>query len=347
MLPPDLVAKLAQCATHDFVGPRDLWFGRLARFTTAVFVGLVFELPELWYELKLIAREWIPYFRYRILTPPERNIQAAKVLAFVGWILIVVGVGGERYSEVKVKDLDASIQECGEAKLRAATLEAGDAATSAEQAKFDANAARGEADAAKDSAREAKALLGELRRQILIQGPRARALEAGKEVVIKAVKPFLGQKITLVKCGRMPVIEADNFEGKLRALLGEKEVGWDSNGDATWDACTGRLAPVPFNTIVVSSDAEKPVKDAAVALEQALSAIDIMTAQIRVTPGEEPASLQWNFPFCALDSPCSMALHDPSRLFFIVSNVNGMIDVKSNRKQMERMQKDSRQAHPK
>jgi|SRR5580658_333672 hypothetical protein len=157
MLPPDLVEKLAQCATHDFVGPRDLWFGRLARFTTAVFVGLVFELPELRYELKLIAREWIPYFKYRILTPRERNIQAAKVLAFVGWILIVVGVGGERYSEVKVKDLDASIQECGEAKLRAATLEAGDAAKSAKTAHEEADSVKGIADEARADAKDALA----------------------------------------------------------------------------------------------------------------------------------------------------------------------------------------------
>lgn len=132
MLPPDLVAKLAQCATHDFAGPRDLWFGRLARFTTAVFVGLVLELPELRYELKLIAREWIPYFRYRILSPRERNVQAAKVAAFIGWILIVVGVGGERYAEVKVKDLDASIQECSDVKVAVALLQASEANEKAE-----------------------------------------------------------------------------------------------------------------------------------------------------------------------------------------------------------------------
>ena len=156
MLPPDLVVKLQQCAAHDLVGPRDHWFNRLAAFTTAVFIGLVFELPELRYELKLIARDWIPYFRYRILTPSEHRLHAAKVVAFVGWLLIVIGVGGERYAEVRVKDLDASIQGCSDAKVRAATLEAGDAATSAQQAQDASTAAKSDAKTAHDEAEAAK-----------------------------------------------------------------------------------------------------------------------------------------------------------------------------------------------
>src|SRR3954464_12687128 len=138
MLPADLVTKLNQCAANDLAGPRGHWFNWLAGFTITVFVGLVLEFPELRYELKLIAREWIPYFKYRIHTPPDRRLHAAKVAAFVGWLLIVVGVGGERYSEVRVKDLDASIQGCSDAKVREATLEAGDAKDSAESAKASA-----------------------------------------------------------------------------------------------------------------------------------------------------------------------------------------------------------------
>lgn len=99
-----------------------------------VAAGLVLEAPELAYELKGIAREWIPYFRYRIITRPRRE-HAAKVLAFIGWILIVAGVAGERVAEVKVKDFDIRIQECSDAKVRAATIEAGDAAASADRVK--------------------------------------------------------------------------------------------------------------------------------------------------------------------------------------------------------------------
>lgn len=146
MLPADLAAKLQQCATNDFAGPRDYWFNWLAHFTTMVAVGLVFELPELAYELRLIAREWIPYFRYRIVTRPHRE-HIAKVLAFVGWILIVAGVAGERVAEVKVKDFDARIQECSDAKVAKAILDAGDAAASATTARQEADALQTKADA--------------------------------------------------------------------------------------------------------------------------------------------------------------------------------------------------------
>ena len=122
MLPADLVAKLSQCAAADFGTPRDLWFSRLARFTTMVAVGLVCELPELAYELKGIAREWIPYFKYRIITRPRRE-HVAKVAAFVGWLLIVAGVAGERVAEVKVNDFDVSIQGCSDARIAELTQE--------------------------------------------------------------------------------------------------------------------------------------------------------------------------------------------------------------------------------
>jgi hypothetical protein len=156
MLPVDLVDKLAQCAANDFVTPRDNSFHWLSRFTTMVVVGLALELPELGYELRTIARECIPYFKYRIIT--RRGFEhAAKVIAFVGWMLIVGGVAGERVEEVNVKDSDARIQECSDAKVQAATLEAGDAAKSAKTAHDEADAVKGIANAAKKDAKDALA----------------------------------------------------------------------------------------------------------------------------------------------------------------------------------------------
>jgi hypothetical protein len=155
MLPTDLIAKLNQCAASDFSTPRDHWFSLLAGFTTMVAIGLVFELPELAYELRTIARDRIPYFRFRIITREKRE-QAAKVVAFVGWVLIVAGVAGERVAEVNVKDFDTSIQECSDAKVRAATLEAGDAQTSANGAAIASAAARSDARTAKNESEKAK-----------------------------------------------------------------------------------------------------------------------------------------------------------------------------------------------
>jgi hypothetical protein len=137
MLPADLIAKLNQCATTDFVGPRDFWFKWLTRFTTMVAVGLVFELPELTYELRAIAREWIPYFKYRIISRPHRE-HAAKAVAFIGWIFIVAGVTGERVAEVKVKDFDVYIQECSDVGLQEAKETAGGAYERAAQTEKEA-----------------------------------------------------------------------------------------------------------------------------------------------------------------------------------------------------------------
>ena len=125
-LPNDVIAKLAECAHANFESGRDLWFGRATLSTVAVAVGLVFELPELLYELKSIARESIPSLKYRVVLL-ENRVHLAKVIAFVGWILIVGGVVGEGYTGSRVNDLDASIQGCSAARLTEVTAEAGEA----------------------------------------------------------------------------------------------------------------------------------------------------------------------------------------------------------------------------
>ena len=198
MLPADLVAKLKQCAATDFSGPRDHWFNWLAGFTTMVAVGLVLEAPELVYELKNIAREMIPYFRYRIIARPHRE-HAAKVAAFIGWILIVAGVAGERVAEVKVKNLDVYIQECSDAKVREATLEAGDAQTSASRANASADAADVAAGKAKEKAeavsKRAEEIDADLAQTQWLMS--ARTVENRTELAAKLKERFKGRDVVL------------------------------------------------------------------------------------------------------------------------------------------------------
>src|SRR5205807_313048 len=103
-LPNDVVATLAECAKTNLIGARDVWFGRLSLSTWAVFWGLLLELPELIYGIKEIARERIPFFKYRIVLI-ESRVQLAKTVAFVGWFFIVGGVGGELAAGTKIDDL--------------------------------------------------------------------------------------------------------------------------------------------------------------------------------------------------------------------------------------------------
>jgi hypothetical protein len=147
MLPPDLVAKLNECAKTNFIGARDVWFSRQSIFSWAVILGLVLEGPELIYDMLSIVRSNIRCFRYSIILL-ENRVELAKVAAFVGWIFIIVGLFGELRAGSKIADLSASIQGCSDAKVTEATLDAGGAATSAKTA-------RDEADEAKASAKTA------------------------------------------------------------------------------------------------------------------------------------------------------------------------------------------------
>ncbi len=126
MLPPDIVAKLHECATQSFIAARDNWFVWLSRSTKCVVVGLILELPELACETVSFARSRIDRLRYRVLLPEDR-LEKAKLVAFVGWFLIVVGVAGEWYAGAKIDDLSARIQGCNEARLAEVAEQSGDA----------------------------------------------------------------------------------------------------------------------------------------------------------------------------------------------------------------------------
>jgi hypothetical protein len=154
MLPPDLVAKLNECAKTNFIGARDTWFFRQSLFSWVVIVGLVLEGPELIHEMLSIARANIRRFKSSI-TLLENHVELAKVAAFVGWIFIIVGLVGELKAGSKIADLSASSQGCSDAKVTKATLEAGDAAASAKTAHEEADAVKGIADEARADARDA------------------------------------------------------------------------------------------------------------------------------------------------------------------------------------------------
>jgi hypothetical protein len=126
MLPPDIVAKLNECATSNFIGARDSSFVWLSLSTKCVVAGLILELPDLVYETMDFARHRIGLFRYKVVLL-ESRLEIAKLIAFVGWFLIVVGVAGEWYAGAKIDDLSARIQGCNEARLTEVTEQSSDA----------------------------------------------------------------------------------------------------------------------------------------------------------------------------------------------------------------------------
>src|ERR1700733_7447030 len=111
MLPPDLVAKLNECTGTNFIGARNVWFSRQSVFSWVVILGLVLEGPELIYEILSVIRSRVRRLRYRIVLIEDR-LELAKAFAFVGWILIIVGLFGELRASSRIAELSASIQEC-------------------------------------------------------------------------------------------------------------------------------------------------------------------------------------------------------------------------------------------
>jgi hypothetical protein len=192
MLPPDIVAKLHECANTDFIAARDVWFSRQSWFSWAVIIGLLLEAPELGYEMRALVRK-IKRFKYSILIRPNR-VEIAKVLAFIGWIFIVGGLFGELRAASKIEDLSAHIQECNEAKVAEATEHAGDAATSARTAHDEADTVGKEADALSVKLQQELVLLDAV-------SPRSLLLQLSKSSISRTLAVFSGQKFAMETCG--------------------------------------------------------------------------------------------------------------------------------------------------
>jgi hypothetical protein len=147
MLPPELIAKLNECASARFVALRDASLFWQTVFSRIVIAGLLFEGPELVHEMLSIIGNWFPnvgtkFPRFKVVISSKGFIEYAKLAAFLGWILIIVGLGGELRTSASIVDFSARIEECSDAKVTKATLEAGDAAQSAKSAREEAETAK-------------------------------------------------------------------------------------------------------------------------------------------------------------------------------------------------------------
>jgi hypothetical protein len=185
MLPSDVAAKLNECANTDFVRMRDWWFGIVSCATALVAFGLVLEAPELIHDLIPIGRKIISRLKKLPVEVAEHETPDwVKVVAFVGWIFIVVGVVGEEFAGIKVKNLDGNVQECSDAKVREATIEAGDA--------------KGSASDAESSAKHAKAEADELVREVTALSPRNLTLDQQRKIAA-TLKTFWGHPSVTVE----------------------------------------------------------------------------------------------------------------------------------------------------
>jgi hypothetical protein len=162
---PIVVKGLNDRVRSDFEAFRNIWFNRLLISTAVVALGLLFELPEIIHDSVEAIRE------LRQGHKPTPQIRPwVKLFVSLGWLLIVVGVGGEFVADSFVSKADGIVQtfdetliadarrQTGLASERAARAFERAAQTEREASQENDRAANAEKQAQQENARAAKAL---------------------------------------------------------------------------------------------------------------------------------------------------------------------------------------------
>jgi hypothetical protein len=219
------------------------------------------------------------------------------------------GQRNDRLSEQLIGSLDAK---------------AGSAATSAEKANKEADGVQLKTDALDKRLERASAKLGFIEQQVRIQGPRWLLLDTHKKEFIESLRKFAGQRVTVVKCGRISPPEQEKIEQQLLDLLGKNGAKWavESPGYVAWEECTNGATSVGGNLVIVSSEAGAIVKEAAEALWNELNKIEISTIHTQATP--EGRKLE--VAFLGNDSPWEFASKDPTAVILLIGQ-NPMFDL--------------------
>jgi hypothetical protein len=115
--PPTILAPDTLRGVDDLVRANlevlgELWFNRLLISTALVFVGLVLEFPEIWHDTVQAFRDIIHSCK-----PVKPLSPRLKLFGMVGWVLIVVGVGGEYVAETIVSRADGLVRKFDEILL--------------------------------------------------------------------------------------------------------------------------------------------------------------------------------------------------------------------------------------
>lgn len=224
-------------------------------------------------------------------------------LAKVSTILVILGIAGELLATVKTSQLSGQVIAYVEANASDAKGSADKAADAANRANASEEALEKKADALTVRLESASRQLGTIERDIDIQGPRWRLLEKDAPTLIKQLSPFAGQRIWTYICGPanassgIPATdEAVTTAEVLTSILGEKGAKWgtvrngyrESAADALdrdfpagfWSDCESKMHEARLlrfgNSfrglkIFVSSSAPSETRDAATALNRALS----------------------------------------------------------------------------
>jgi hypothetical protein len=261
-----------------------------------------------------------------------------KVLGRIGLIAVVVGVVGESWYGGKLEDAHNAIHARDMALLTAAQQNASDAATSARTAHEEADTVKKEAATIEERLGKASTELTALEEEILLQGPRWGLLKRGEKTFVEALKPFAGQKATVMTCGQGET-ERYRFEQVLLDLL--RKAGWRTDYQR-WNGCPVMLTggnliyfvsaadtvkqwvmPYPCGAPCPAANEDK-VARAGRAFCDILRKLAIGTHAWMETPplsasDEQAFSRAREFFWDGIpDSPAELALREPTTIFILV-----------------------------
>jgi hypothetical protein len=279
-------------------------------FTLFVVVGVVLEVVFVIWEYRDELHDW----RRGIVHPPEKPSIALLVFGLFGAGLVATGVAGELYIGAKIGAKETSIREANDQRASLLSKLAGDAAQSGRTAHDEVKAVKLEADAIHERLDTASAQLSVMEQQVRVQGPRWKLLEENKATFIEALKPFAGQRVTVVSCGPDSVPEPYKLEQDLINFLGKDGAGWATPGYSRWRLCNSGASAVGGNLLTFNANAGESVKNSAKALGDVLNRLKISTVTIQARPEGRQVALE----YFGADWPYELALKDPTAVILLV-----------------------------
>lgn len=202
----------------------DWWLGF---WTSLVILGVAFELVFIIWDHSERRSEWKEALMRATVPFPSKPKWLKLIFEMFSVVLVVIGIAGELRIDAKLGHLETNVQFAYDTQLGFLTQEAGDAATSAQNAKGDAKAAKDSsgialrrADTAsskltivQEGVKTANASLSDIQARIAW---RSISDEEKKELKYR-LKPFQGERVTLTWETNDP--EQNSFAPQLVAAL--------------------------------------------------------------------------------------------------------------------------------
>lgn len=279
--------------------------------------GAVLEYSHQLKHLILLIAKWV----CRRSTPYDRCVFKKLLRHSIGSILVVLGIAGEFVFEGRAFIVEDR-QEDQARKIVGSLQEQANAVSKEEDGlKKQLDAASKESDALQKRLDNASAQLGGLENDVLLQGPRWKLFDVGKNQFVEALKPFPRQKLSLVICGTLinppPGDQYRLMMDMWESFSGRSGAGWNVE-PVQWSSCPAN-GPFPFggNMVLISAVANDPVKRAATALSDTLNKLTISTSKNEVTLGDVGPNSFIGRVF-GTGSPWDLAAKDPTSIVLFI-----------------------------